>query len=165
MKSRTVLAAAVAGLLAGVIPALTVQAAPITLFNTGVDNNGVLLAPGAVDPHYTLLGTSPAGPTAYVVIPSPGSPFPIPPWFADGPASMWIGPLANEDVFPTAANPGYGGVFDYRTTFDLTGFNPATAVITGGWSTDNHGVDILINGISTGFTTSDTQFLSGLSPF
>src|SRR5262245_43526844 len=36
--------------------ALSAQAAPIPdLFGTGVDNNGALLAPGAVDPHYKLI--------------------------------------------------------------------------------------------------------------
>jgi hypothetical protein len=35
----------------------------------------------------------------------------------------------------------------------LTGFNPATASITGKWAADNYGFDIKINGVSTGSTT------------
>jgi hypothetical protein len=44
------------------------------------------------------------------------------------------------------------GAYDYRTTFNLAGFNPSTASITGQWSTDNEGVEILINGVATGKT-------------
>ena len=42
-----------------------------------------------------------------------------------------------------------GGEYVYRTTFDLTGFDPTTAMISGIWSADDRGIDILINGTST----------------
>ena len=52
----------------------------------------------------------------------------------------------------------------YRTTFDLTGLDPNTAKITGQWSTDDLGGDILINGVSTGQSitvpNAFTQFFS-----
>lgn len=40
----------------------------------------------------------------------------------------------------------------FRTTFDLTGFDPTTASIDGLWGTDNVGVDILLNGVSLGIS-------------
>jgi PEP-CTERM motif-containing protein len=136
--------------------AVSAEAAPITaLFNTGVDNSNALLPIGSVDPHYTVV-TNPnlTGPTAYVTVPHPA-------WIANGPSSQWI------SIQPNSAldGPIAAGTYDYRTTFNLTGFDPSTAVITGGWSTDNNGTNILINGISTGFTTSVTQFSIGFAPF
>ncbi len=41
------------------------------------------------------------------------------------------------------------GSHTYRTTFDLTGFDPATAVIAGCWTADNEGFNILINSVPT----------------
>jgi hypothetical protein len=55
----------------------------------------------------------------------------------------------------------------FRTTFDLTGFDPQTAVIQGFWATDNSGLDIKLNGNSTGIalpTSSGTNY-SVLHPF
>jgi hypothetical protein len=37
-----------------------------------------------------------------------------------------------------------GATFDYQTTFNLTGLNPATAAISGQWSTGDQGLNILI---------------------
>jgi hypothetical protein len=61
--------------------------------------------------------------------------------------SAWITPS-----FDTQGPSDGSGTYNYRyeTTFDLTGLNPATARLAGRWSTDNRGVDILINGVSTG---------------
>src|SRR5207237_1196591 len=50
---------------------------------------------------------------------------------------------------------------DYRLTFDLTGFDPATAIITGSWGADN-AVTMALNGILTGNTTTN---FSTLTPF
>ena len=56
-----------------------------------------------------------------------------------------------------------GGDYTYKVTFDLGGFDPATAVLQGGWATDNAGNDIKLNGTSTGLANS-VQFPS-LTPF
>ena len=127
------------------------------LFNTGVDNSNALLSGGATDPHYHLITSADPsfpGPDAMVVYTS-GYPFPF--WLSDGPKSEWIAPSANEDLVITP------GLYVYRTTFNLTGLDPSTAVIKGQWSTDNQGVNILINGMSTGITNSN-QF-SSFTPF
>lgn len=57
------------------------------LFNTGLDNNGNALAPGAADPHYRFV-SGPTG-TSYTHAQrgSAGSP-----WIPDGPGSFWLRP-------------------------------------------------------------------------
>jgi len=116
------------------------------LFNTGVDDQGNLLPAGAVDPHYRLVQSADAafpGPNAYVV--NDAWPLaPSGPWLAHGPKSKWIAPQTSQ----ASGHPP--GNYVYRLTFMLTNLDPETAVITGRWSSDNGGVDILINGVSTG---------------
>ena len=80
-------------------------------------------------------------------------------YLAPGPYSEWVVPDAG------GAGNTDSGAFVYRATFDLTDYNPSSAVITGKWSTDNNGVDILINGVSTGFTSPDGMFATGYTPF
>ncbi len=117
------------------------------LYNTGVDDTGKILGNNVVDPHYTL-AVSPdpgfPGPEARTL--NPG--FPVGPWLAEGPDSRWIAPRAQQG---TGNQPGD---YTYKTTFDLTGFDPAKAHITGRWSTDNAGVDILLNGTSLGLANT-----------
>lgn len=131
----------------------SIRADPIPgLFNTGVDNLGVLLANGTVDPHYTLtVSADPidTGPSAFVVTPNG---FPFPPWIAQGPNSKWIAPKTDQSVGNNF------GSYVYRITFSLAGFDPATATISGQYSTDNNGIDVLINGMSTGQTTPLTAY-------
>jgi hypothetical protein len=135
------------------------HAASITLFNTGVNAAGTPLVDGTLgDPHYTLVSV-PSGTTTIRVRTSAGG-YPIPPYIGDDTLSAWIGP--NND----SSLDGPLGAFEYQTTFNLTGFNPATVSITGGWSTDNAGTEILLNGVNTGVAaTSATQFGIGFASF
>jgi hypothetical protein len=128
------------------------RATPIAVYNTGVDGSGALLPDGAVDPHYQLISSAdPAfpGPNAVVV---QSQAWPIPPWVANGPNSNWIGPRTDAGV------GNLPGTYIYETTFDLTGLDPATSMITGIWTTDNNGLDILLNGVSLGYTTPYDAF-------
>jgi hypothetical protein len=129
------------------------------LFNTGVNASGTPLPDGTIgDPHYVLVSV-PGGTSAILVRTSAGG-YPIPPYIGDDSLSAWIGP--NND--PQLDGPT--GIYDYRITLDLSGFAPGTAVITGGWTSDNDGVAILLNGINTGNpATSFTQFSTGFAPF
>jgi hypothetical protein len=131
-----------------------------TVFNTGVDASGTPLPDGTVgDPHYSLLSV-PVGSTTDIRVRTSAGGFPIPPYIGDDPLSAWIGPNNDNSL------DGPVGQYDYRTTFDLTGFNPLTADITGGWTSDNDGVQILINGVDSGNPpTSFTQFSTGFAPF
>ena len=135
-------------LVAGAVVALAgaAHASPIIIFNTGVDTLGNPLPNGTVGDLPYVLTSVPGGTTDLQVRTSAGG-FPIGPWIGDDSLSAWIRPN----------NPGSndpGGTFDYQTTFDLTGLNPATAVLIGQWATDDAGSDILINGVSTGQTAA-----------
>jgi PEP-CTERM motif len=155
---RIIFALMVLGLAVGRVG--LVQAAPITtLFNTGVDASGVALPDGTIgDPHYSLVSV-PGGTTDILVRTVPPV-YPIPPYFYGGTSSAWIGPNNSPSL------DGPVGVYDYQTTFNLAGFNPSTAAISGGWSTDNIGVGIYLNGVDTGNPgTAFNQFQIGYVPF
>jgi len=113
------------------------------IYNTGVDNNNVLLAAGAVDPHYQLTASADSsypGPNSWVV----NDGYPMPPWLTNGPDSKWIAPRNAQNIGNLPGN------YTYRLIFNLTGLQPNAAVINGNWALDNSGVDILLNGVSTG---------------
>jgi hypothetical protein len=119
-----------------------------SLYNTGVNVSHSVLSDGTIgDPHYTLT-TSVTSKKDIRIRTSVGG-YPINgPWLVDDALSTWIGPNNASDV------RGPVGTYTYQTTFDLTGFDYKTASIAGQWSTDNEGVDILINGVSTGNSIS-----------
>jgi hypothetical protein len=109
------------------------------LFTTGVDSAGHVLGLGVADPHY--IGTDGAHPrsSAVTVTSIPGS------YVPNNSTSLWEWENANGQ--PTNVTR------IFQTTFDLTGFDPSTAIIHGTWATDNFGLNILINGVSTGQTS------------
>ncbi len=140
------------------VPVAASHAEPITtLFNTGVDAFGTPLSNGASEIHYTLTSV-PSGPTAVRVATSANG-FPIPPWLGDDAASAWIGPNSDSSL------DGPVGSYDYRTTFSLSGFVPSSASISGFWSTDNEGVDILLNGVATGQSIPSAASYTSFTPF
>jgi hypothetical protein len=125
------------------------------LFNTGVDEAGKPLAENAVDSHYRLTF---GGSTAYAATEAGG--FPIPPWLGSNSMSAWISPSPDT----LGLSDGLGTYnYRYETTFDLTGFFPQSARLAGRWATDNAGVDILINGVSTG--QANTAQFASWTPF
>lgn len=135
-----------------VVPVLTacmlVQAAPIPkLYNTGVDDDGVPLGDSAIDTHYTLIESPDPdypGPNTYTL--EPGWPVAAGVWLLDDPTSRWIAPRERQSIGNAPGN------YTFRTTFDLTGFDPAKAKIVGKWTSDNSGLDILLNGESLGIS-------------
>lgn len=135
------------------------EAAPIVLFNTGVDANGVRLDDGALgDPHYELVSIP--GGTATLRVRTSAGGYPVPPYIGDNASSAWIGPNNDTQV------DGPGGDYVYRTTFDLTGLDAGTAHIQGFWSTDNEGLRIVLNGVDTGTPqTTQTQYQEGFVGF
>jgi hypothetical protein len=131
------------------------QAAPIPgLFNTGVDAFGTPRANQAPELHYVLV--PPSVDLAALRVATSANGFPIGPWFGDDAFSAWIGPATD------AALDDATGNYDYRLTFSLSGFIPSSASISGLWAQDNTGVDILINGVSTGQTAGG---FSAFTPF
>jgi hypothetical protein len=144
-------------LLAAVVP---VQADTIPVFSTGVAVGGGPAANATVDPHYVI--TSGAdnvfnGPEAYVAF-TPGV-YPFTSWIPETSNARWIGPR------DSLAYPFGAGNYIYTTTFDLTGLDPASAVLLGGWATDNAGVDIVLNGVSLGIFSPNGSGEAGLVPF
>jgi hypothetical protein len=125
------------------------------LYNTGVNNLGVTLPDGTLgDPHYTL-SVVPVGSTNIIGIRTSVGGYPIGPWIGDDTLSAWIGP-SNDNMLD-----GPAGTYTYSSTFNLSDLDPTTAQITGIWSTDNQGLNILVNGISTGNTSmSPTSYVS-----
>ena len=116
------------------------------LFNTGVGTDGQLLASGSIDPHWQIIQSPDLafpGPAARVLN---DTGFPIRPWLANGPVSKWIAPQADQS---TGNQPGD---YRYRISFDLTGLEPGTAVISGKWTSDNSGPSVLLNGVNTGLS-------------
>lgn len=129
------------------------------LYNTGMDDFNNPLADGETDAHYQLVMSADAGypgPAAKVIL---SNEFPIGNWYPNGDKSKWIAPRTDAGKWNEA------GTYVYRVYFDLTGHDLKSTVIKGGWSTDNNGVDILINGSSTGFATPYEAFGWGLFPF
>lgn len=118
--------------------------AEFKLYDTGTDNAGNLLAVTAPDPHWTI--TNPNN-----VVTTPIHEFSYPNnWVNEvttpGNATGWIRPndtdLANfPGVFPA---PGH--VRSYKTTFDLTGYDPTTAFINLRWAMDDVTTGIILNG-------------------
>ena len=133
---------------------LPLVAAPIPgLFNTGVGTNGVALANGSINTQWRLIQSAdPASPGPNVIVVMDNL-FPIVagPWLASSAISKWVGPKADQSGGSAA------GDYKYRITFDLTGLEASTAVISGRWSSDNAGPELLLNGVPTGFT-SDGNF-------
>lgn len=126
------------------------QAAAITtLFSTGVDNAGALLAAGATDTHYSV--TPGSGPFAIGPLGLAGS------WVSNTATSQWISAATD-----TLAG---GGPFTYSTTFDLTGFDISTAVIQFDIAADNSAI-IFLDGVQVathafpGWTNISTITLS-----
>lgn len=155
--ARTLLAAASALALTTTAHA----AAIVGLFNTGVDNSGNALVGGngMADPHYKI--TSTTDPTAGVG--NYGVTYFNPAYLSENANSRWIS---------TTAAGGGGGITRFEITFDLTGFNAATATISGGTAADNE-VNVYLNGlfiqtnnagygVLTPFSTS-TGFISGIN--
>jgi hypothetical protein len=131
-------------LMAGV-PAV---AGVIQVYGTGLNASSGLLNPGDIDPHYVLVSGSPIPGPAYANTPFSG-------WVGNTASSQWIGPVANVNS-GAPPQPGAEGCaancnYDYRTTFDLTGLNPGTALLAGSWATDNSG-QIWLNGVPTSNT-------------
>jgi hypothetical protein len=124
-----------------------VQAATVVTYNTGTLTPGPapVLAPNtSVDLHYTRVSTIGSGTTPGTVLGAalvetlgPGA------WLAPGPNSEWIIPGFNYD----GTVPALPGTHYYQTSFNLTGYNVATAVFTGGWLEDDGIGAIYLNGI------------------
>lgn len=130
--------------------------APPAVYATGVDANGSTLPDGTVDPHWSI-SARPAGSTstsAYVTNNAPpvGSA-----WVANSSTSRWISPQAN------AAAGDLPGAYTYKTTFDLSGFDPASARLVVKVAVDDNLTNVKLNGQSLGLNAAGYTAFSTLN--
>jgi hypothetical protein len=133
--------------------------AAVGLFNTGVDNSNNLLLKGSLDTHYTV----DAGKSTFATNDAEGY---LGYWLAPDLLSSWITPKLGANNTASGDFPSFGA-FTYQTTFDLTGIDFSLLSIKGKVTADNGISDILINGISTGFTYGgpNSSAYSGFASF
>ena len=146
----------------------SVNAEVIGLFSTGVDDDGNLLAPGTIDPHYTVTlapSSMDLATTNAIATLSPG-------WMAPPPAgSRFLGTGVDASNTP-AATPS--GDYIFETTFEISA-DPADVVLTGSIVVDdNLSAEVWINGTQAldsgaqfnlaedfNITSADANFLLG----
>ena len=119
------LAAAFVGAVAFVALSAASQASTVSIFSTGVDGSGNVVA--GADQHYSSTG--------------PTTPYVHPAYVPNDSTSQWIG---DENFTPNGSPVGYS------VNFTLT--EAGDAILTGSWGVDNQGIDILVNGHSTGIS-------------
>ena len=138
-KATRFLAAALLLVTCAVTPAI---AGTIVVHSTG-ENGGS----GKPDPNYLMTGPANYNPIQPYEVTLPGT------WVTPPPGLWWDNP-----VFPLAGAPV--GLYVYQTTFDLTGFGPATAVLQGQSAADDTG-DIYLNGTKV----ATMGGIAGMAPF
>ncbi|MBE0536492.1 MAG: lamin tail domain-containing protein [Phycisphaerae bacterium] len=116
-----------------------------TLFSTGLDDERKPLAPGQRDPHYTIGAT---GEHVFAMQNHPA-------WLANDTASQWIG-LSGQGTDNLPA-----GAYVFRTTFDLAGYDPATAELAMLIAVDDVLNNVHLNGLSTGIASTGFSSLAG----
>lgn len=149
MRSHSLLRIAVTVALAAAPSLVAAQ----TVYNTGVDNSGNALAAGTLDPHYKLnsynIGSNSSDPSSIPMTATTSGVndqvtteqygYGVP---ADA-HSQWVW-----SSLDSQSGPDFTGAF--RTTFDLTGFDPSTTTLSGKWTVDDCVLDVFLNGHSTG---------------
>lgn len=114
----------------------------VRLYPTGVDDEGVPLPGGSVDPHYQILRADGTEVDAIVL----------------STANRWYEWPHPEDARwlydADAPDSGLREWITFRTTFDLTGYDPSTAELTALWAADQWG-SIRLNGVDTDVSLPD----------
>jgi hypothetical protein len=107
------------------------QAEPIANVSTGLDsNNNVLTSGGLSDAHWTVTEQAGGSGAAQSVFPNNAD------WYGG-----WLANDSNSDWIARNANITNNGPapYTFTTTFDLTGFNLSTVVLSGGFAADDAG--------------------------
>jgi len=143
MKRTLIAAAFAAATLAGSAHAAAING----LVNTGKADQG------QQDTNYALtavISDTATGAYGYV---SHDNQWPINPWLGNDDTSRWITPTARQDQ---SLDASASGSYTFHLSFDLTGFNAASAGFSGRFSADN-AAEIKLNGVTiatgTGFTS------------
>ena len=134
------------------------------VYGTGVLNDGVSAPVSAVDLHYKIIATSDYYTSQTIPLESTDAyVWPLTGFVQSGDSSQWISLSEITNGFPI-------GWYTFRTTFDLTGYDPNTFSISGNWAMDNCtiGPAMLLNGVDTGnelFSNEDSERFRQLYPF
>ena len=144
-RHSRILASLVAFVFASLLPPDRAEAEPFLELPNGsrVYSSGIDLL-GGIDQRYAMTLNPYAPGSATANLNSAGY------LSANDSDSAWIGP-----AFPNVHTPE--SVYRVRTLIDLTGVSLAGYSITGYWVSDNRGLDILVNGSSTGFTNNGSH--------
>ena len=151
-------------LLAAVLVASTASAATFSIASTGIDSSGLLSL--RIGGHGFNIA-QPAG--SGVGLGSAGVRYYNGAYLADSSASGWLSPSASGAA-------GVGGLYTYQVQFDLTGLDPSTAVLSGGFATDNDGFVTLNGGAALAVSSSggfgsftsfsaNSGFVAGINTF
>ncbi len=154
---RTIIAAALA------IAAISSAQASIT----GLNNTGLGVG-GTTDSSYKLTAVTSDDGVAIGVPTITTDQWPVNPWLVNSDVSKWITPTSTQSQSLDAWN---AGTYTYTLTFDLTGYNAASAYFTGRVAADNSVVVKLNNqeiSSVSGFTSwsdfsASSGFQSGLN--
>jgi hypothetical protein len=150
MKFSTLIAAAGLVAAAGAAQAVTIPG----LINTGVG------AAGTIDTNYkfgvtagTAVGTPCAGGACGVV--TSNASFPLGIWLPNTATSSWLAPTINQGA---SYDPTSNGIYTWTLSFNLTGFIPSTASLSGQFLADNSATVSLNGGPVLATTTSFTNW-------
>lgn len=163
MTFKTLLLASSLSIATAFVSASAQAATIVGLFNTGTDASNVALVggDGLIDTHYGVLSSTSAGFAGGQAVT-----YKHPAYAAEDADSRWVSLTAT-------GSPGSNTTV-YRLSFDLTGYNAGTAVISGSFGGDNL-ARIFLNGTDTGNATSNfgsltsftlgSGFVSGINNF
>ena len=155
MKTKNFVKSAL--LVAAVVVSMVAHADPIS----GLNNTGT--GPGPQDSHYTFTNTAStpgnlAPGSGWIsqdnVYPLNGA------WLLNTSTSKWITPSSDQANFPhdtSTFGSSTSGIYTWHTTFDLTGFDAATASFSGLFAADNS-AQAFLNGNLIGTSSSYSSF-------
>lgn len=121
---------------------------------------GTTIENGSLDDNYELVGPVGTGLcriTARVINDDAFPVAPVGPWLASSAQSKWIGPQADSNGPP--------GTYTYRIRLDIPeDVNVLDLRLVGSWSSDNAGLDIVVNGTSTGISQNGDFTVAHIFP-
>jgi hypothetical protein len=120
-----------------------------------VHSTGAGGSSGSTDTNWSIVG--PGGSLSTFVTSTSGFPIGTGAWVTDNlPSYGWVSPQAVYTVTPPTKDAV--GSYTFSTTFDLTGFNPASAVLQFQFAVDNSLTSVKLN--STTFTITGSNLTS-----
>ena len=110
------------------------------LYNTGLDNAGNLVNNASHDVHWNVAQVT----NGLIGLDADAITYKHSAYAANDNDSQWISSNASGGIETTSSTDYF-----FSTTFDLTGYDANTAMITGSWGVDNY-ASIFLNGNDTG---------------